>query len=70
VETYPVPPQDYYPAPFAVWNGDIYTFPLATDAGDSWGINRFRPSDGTNVTVGTVEGQVVGASASTCAANP
>jgi hypothetical protein len=58
--------------PIAVWNGDIYTFPLdfATDAGNASAIDRFRPSDGSQSTLATITGAVVAASAATCLPSP
>jgi hypothetical protein len=64
--------------PIAVWNGEIYTFPLdfaadfAADAyvGNSTAIVRFLPSDGSQSMLATVTGTVVGASAATCLPSP
>jgi hypothetical protein len=58
--------------PIAVWNGDIYTFPLdfATDAGNASAIDRFRPSDGSQSTLATITGAVTAASAATCLPSP
>ncbi len=51
---------------FAFWGGDFYTF-TAPDQADTV-VQRYRPSDGTVVTVATLPGQVVdGAGVSTCA---
>ncbi len=51
---------------FAYWGGDFYTF-TAPDGIDTT-VQRYRPSDGSVVTVATLAGQVtVGAGVSTCA---
>jgi hypothetical protein len=51
---------------FAFWGGDFYTF-TAPDMTDTI-VQRYRPSDGTVVTVATVPGLVIdGAGVSTCA---
>jgi hypothetical protein len=51
---------------FAFWGGDFYTF-TAPDMLDTI-VQRYRPSDGTVVTVATVPGLVIdGAGVSTCA---
>jgi outer membrane protein assembly factor BamB len=77
VQSYPVqaPPDSslfLLSTPIAVWNGEIYTFPLdvAADAGNASEIVRFRPSDGSQTTLATVTGTVVGASAATCLPSP
>jgi hypothetical protein len=51
---------------FGFWGGDFYTF-TAPDGADTI-VQRYRPSDGTVVTVATLPGLVVdGAGVSTCA---
>jgi hypothetical protein len=51
---------------FGFWGGDFYTF-TAPDGADTV-VQRYRPSDGTVVTVATLSGLVVdGAGVSTCA---
>jgi outer membrane protein assembly factor BamB len=59
-------------SPIAVGNGEIYTFPLGffADAGTTSEIARFRPSDGSQTTLATITGAVVGASAATCLPSP
>ena len=49
---------------FAFWGGDFYTF---TAPGGSTVVQRYRPSDGSVVTVASLSGVVVGAGVSTCA---
>jgi hypothetical protein len=51
---------------FAFWGGDFYVF---TSPGGANGttITRYRPADGTEVQVGTIDDVVVGAGVSTCA---
>jgi hypothetical protein len=58
--------------PIAVWNDVIYTFPLdfAAETGNTTEIDRFRPSDGSQTTLATITGAVVGASAATCLPSP
>jgi hypothetical protein len=68
-------------SPIAVWNGDLYPFPLdfatvtypnvrGRDAGAASAIDRFRPSDGSQTTLATITGTVIGASAATCLQSP
>jgi hypothetical protein len=50
---------------FAFWGGDFYTF--TAPSGNTL-VQRYRPSDGSVVTVSSLAGrQVVGAGVSTCA---
>jgi hypothetical protein len=51
---------------FAFWGGDFYTFTEATTGGTR--VTRFRPADGSVVTVATrPDFEIVGAGVSTCA---
>jgi hypothetical protein len=49
---------------FAFWGGDFYTF---TAPNGTTLVQRYRPSDGSVVTVSSLAGEVVGAGVSTCA---
>lgn len=49
---------------FAFWGGDFYTFTAPNDASI---VTRFRPSDNSVTTVGSLDKKIVGAGVSTCA---
>jgi hypothetical protein len=52
---------------FAFWGGDFYTFLSADGGAPPTTVSRWRPTDGSLVTVATTPDVIVGAGVSTCA---